>query len=94
MPYSQEEHFRPKQARRPAEDKVVAHQTPKSSPYFDYTIPWSMVVEVDVSHTDTMQQMGIAVTMVKDWAYLPLQTQESTSIYVMLLAESRLFIMA
>jgi len=33
-----------------------------------------MVVEVDVSHTDTMQQMGIAVTMVKDWAYLPLQT--------------------
>ena len=52
----------------------------------------SLVVEVDVSHADAMQRMGTAVAMVRDWAYLPAQTQKSTSTYLMLPAESRLFI--
>ena len=51
-----------------------------------------MVCESVARVPDTMQQMGTAVGMVRDWAYLPAQTQKSTSTYLMLPAESRLFI--
>jgi len=60
-----------------------------SSPYFDCTIPLSLVVEVDVGHADAMRQMGTAVTMVRDSVYLPLQTRKSTSTYLILPAKSR-----